>query len=486
MYPNVDSRSLVARYTKSLCLILAAAPCVAASANDGVLLTGYNVQFGGVAATISDSALTRESLCGQDGPMAMLNLMNQVGDRVDERMSAGGFAAADRQREAEMVRSELCQRDESFSVDGYAMTYAACRMTMDTASMMTDIKLPPGAEPVVMTMGDYFRAEGSRMTFDRSLQVADGMGATISDINWTGPGDNKNIAGHSSTRWNFEFETGMGASMAGLESLGINATVTTTGYGYYSTDVPGYGIIQGFFDNFASQVQIDQSGASMFAGMLKSMVEMLSKGIPLEMEQTMNSNFRGGAGGGMRTLVKATGIRTVTLADDICSREMVPDYFTVTDMNEQMGDFAGAPGGPGAEGMPGMPELNQSMGDLSKMMEGMTPEQREALSGAGLGSLIPGMGSEPQAAQPQAAPAGTAASTQRSGPSSAELTTDNMVQSVQYHLQVLGIDPGNTNGDLDLNTQIAISEFQASRGMKVTGEVSPQLLGILSAEVDSQ
>jgi peptidoglycan hydrolase-like protein with peptidoglycan-binding domain len=68
---------------------------------------------------------------------------------------------------------------------------------------------------------------------------------------------------------------------------------------------------------------------------------------------------------------------------------------------------------------------------------------------------------------------------------SSQLTTDDMTQSVQLHLQYLGIDPGNTSGELSVDTQIAISEFEASKGMKVTGEVTPQLLGILSAEVDS-
>lgn len=103
---------------------------------------------------------------------------------------------------------------------------------------------------------------------------------------------------------------------------------------------------------------------------------------------------------------------------------------------------------------------------------------------SGEGLNIPGLSkpSTPAAAPSQpAAPASSAPS----GPSSSELTTDNLTQSVQLHLQYLGIDPGNTSGELSVDTQIAISEFQASKGMAVTGEVSPQLLGVLSAEVDS-
>lgn len=117
---------------------------------------------------------------------------------------------------------------------------------------------------------------------------------------------------------------------------------------------------------------------------------------------------------------------------------------------------------------------------LGNALQGMTPEQQEALSGSGLGGLIPGA-----AQQPQAAPAGSGGAAAASSSMSKQLTTDDMTQSVQLHLQYLGIDPGNTSGDLSVDTQIAISEFQASKGMKVTGEVSPQLLGILSAAVDS-
>jgi hypothetical protein len=87
---------------------------------------------------------------------------------------------------------------------------------------------------------------------------------------------------------------------------------------------------------------------------------------------------------------------------------------------------------------------------------------------------------------PTAPAAAAGGATSRSGPSSADLTTDNLTQSVQNHLQALGYSVGNTHGDLDTNTVIAISQFQAENGMEATGEVSPQLLGILGARVDSR
>jgi peptidoglycan hydrolase-like protein with peptidoglycan-binding domain len=97
-----------------------------------------------------------------------------------------------------------------------------------------------------------------------------------------------------------------------------------------------------------------------------------------------------------------------------------------------------------------------------------------------------GAAAAPTAAAPTAAAAAAGGASVRPGPSSADLTTDNLTQSVQNHLQALGYSVGNTRGDPDTNTVIAISQFQAENGMEVTGEATPQLLGILGAKVDSR
>ena len=62
--------------------------------------------------------------------------------------------------------------------------------------------------------------------------------------------------------------------------------------------------------------------------------------------------------------------------------------------------------------------------------------------------------------QPPAAQAGAV----RSGPSSADLPTDDLTQTPQLHLEALGYEVGNTSGNLDTNTIIAISQFQAEKG----------------------
>ena len=137
-----------------------------------------------------------------------------------------------------------------------------------------------------------------------------------------------------------------------------------------------------------------------------------------------------------------------------------------------MGGLGGLFGSGGQQ--PGAGGANSSLSDLLNGAAGSGG--LESLQG-----MLPGSAAPAQAAPAakSSAPASTSTNMSR------QLTTDNMTQSVQLHLQYLGIDPGNTSGELSLDTQIAISEFQASKGMKATGKVSPQLLGVLSAEVDS-
>jgi peptidoglycan hydrolase-like protein with peptidoglycan-binding domain len=63
---------------------------------------------------------------------------------------------------------------------------------------------------------------------------------------------------------------------------------------------------------------------------------------------------------------------------------------------------------------------------------------------------------------------------------------DDLTIMVQQHLTSLGYDPGNTNGELSTATIVAISQFQAENDLEVTGEVSPQLAGILAAKASDQ
>lgn len=114
-----------------------------------------------------------------------------------------------------------------------------------------------------------------------------------------------------------------------------------------------------------------------------------------------------------------------------------------------------------------------------ELPEGLSP----MAGGTGmLGNLLGQKGTVPAAPKGAA----TARAAPPAGPTSRDLTTDDLTQSVQNHLQALGYEVGNTDGDLDTTTIIAISQFQAENGMEATGEVSPQLLGVLGARVDTR
>ncbi|WP_191621255.1 peptidoglycan-binding domain-containing protein [Marinihelvus fidelis] len=60
---------------------------------------------------------------------------------------------------------------------------------------------------------------------------------------------------------------------------------------------------------------------------------------------------------------------------------------------------------------------------------------------------------------------------------------DDLTKMVQTDLVALGYTPGNTNGDMDTATIVAISKFQSENDLEVTGEPSPQLAGILKAKL---
>lgn len=56
-----------------------------------------------------------------------------------------------------------------------------------------------------------------------------------------------------------------------------------------------------------------------------------------------------------------------------------------------------------------------------------------------------------------------------------------LVKMAQKELIALGYEPGNIQGEVDTQTTVAVSKFQAENDMDVTGEVTPQLIGALRA-----
>jgi hypothetical protein len=61
---------------------------------------------------------------------------------------------------------------------------------------------------------------------------------------------------------------------------------------------------------------------------------------------------------------------------------------------------------------------------------------------------------------------------------------DALTEIIQQDLTTLGYATGGTDGEMNVETAVAISQFQAERGMDVTGEVTPQLAGVLKAAIN--
>lgn len=60
-----------------------------------------------------------------------------------------------------------------------------------------------------------------------------------------------------------------------------------------------------------------------------------------------------------------------------------------------------------------------------------------------------------------------------------------LVRMVQRDLATLGYEPGPATGELNPPTVAAISRYETDRGLPVTGQATPQLLGRLQAEVEA-
>lgn len=131
--------------------------------------------------------------------------------------------------------------------------------------------------------------------------------------------------------------------------------------------------------------------------------------------------------------------------------------------------------------------VESMMGDSLSMLDNMSADggftmetvideiqvNPDAEAVAGMTSAAAGMPVSASAATAAPQPATTAASASGGV---------GVLKMIQMKLAALGYDTGNTDGVSSTETTIAISQFQAERGMEVTGQPSPQLAGILAAE----
>lgn len=296
--------------------------------------------------------------------------------------------------------------------------------------------------------------------------------------------------------YSYDYEGDMG--LPGVQEAGmIFGKMISNGTAWLSPEVPGSDVVARFYENFKTHVVPATESGTLFTAMIEQMADVVEKGIPLETTQTVTTQMGGGPlgafglGSGHTSTSK---VRSITVwqgaaaEHQVCGHVEAPEGFTETSLEQMMS---------GANMSPeDAQEINEAMQEYQQAMQSMSEEERQMLQQMGMGDMLSGMmgtsgmgAPQSNGAAPGGAETGSSAATGSGGsnmPPSEELQGDSMTESVQRHLQALGYDVGETNGDASMETTIAISTFQAEKGMEVTGEVTPQLLGILSAEVDSR
>ena len=181
----------------------------------------------------------------------------------------------------------------------------------------------------------------------------------------------------------------------------------------------------------------------------------------------------------------AKGQRLTMQFTELNLREQDPAYFEVpadlkpmsfggglSNLGRMMGMGAESPAADSGASTPA-PSSDPAAGGadvIQSVTDSVSEGTKGLIKGMGMGGLFGMADDEPEEVTP-------AKDTAAASPA-------NLTQSVQLNLKALGYDPGRTDGEASVETSIAISQFQAEKGLEVTGEVTPQLAGILEAEVE--
>ena len=326
---------------------------------------------------------------------------------------------------------------------------------------------------------------------------------------------------YTTRTYEFSYEGSLSLSGAGVALPLRFGRIESEGVAEIAADAPGADVIAQFYANFANNVLPHTGASSLYGGMMAQMAAIAERGIAVRTSQTNSGGLASMFGGGT---IGAESSSTSTIerimilpgaAEQTCGSTVFPEDMEVVDLSEQMEESRAAMD----EAMESLSAEDRAMleqmgsaGDLSGILGGgvlpadvfggaeegagqagqMTPEQRAAMQQVSgmLNGLLGGAAAAAAGGAPNAAAAGAGgaapAVARPQGPSlSSALMTDDLAQSAQNMLEALGYDTGNTDGELSVEMTIAISQFQAERGMEVTGEVTPQLVGVLAAAVDA-
>lgn len=450
---------------------------LSASALDGVQITGTNTDFASKNMGAAAMSIAQAELCGPNGLAVVSTALNAVSTRMGPRFgSAASSAGMDMPSSGDVfaAMNELCKGKEPFSTAPFKITYAQCRMTMDSAGQMLDIVIPPGGTEGKMDVVDFGTNEAMRINLQRDLAgTAAVLGSGWSNtVDMKSLGSGGSVAGYPTTKFQFSYSGGLGGAGGTASGAGMVST-TSSGFSWVSDQVDGIEIVQDFYRTFTQEIDSTQGSGSFMSGLISNLVVMLEKGMPMKMEQTVESKVAGMSMASGRSSMEVYNVRRVALPNDWCGQDFIPAGMPITDVNEQINQ---------AMGQANDPETAAAMSDAQKQMneamQQMTPEQRAMMEKMGLGNIMGG--TAPAAA---AAPAATKSSNAATSTGEDPYYSDNVTQMVQRQLKALGYDPGNTDGAESMQTSIAISQFQAESKMKVTGKASPQLAGVLSARL---
>jgi hypothetical protein len=453
---------------------------LSASALDGVRITGTNTDFAEQSGGSAEMSIAKQQLCSMEGLMAVNSALRVITSRMDPRLgslaSAAGASIPSEQDVFEAM-NELCKEQEPFTTAPFNITYAQCRMTMDSAGQMLDIVIPPGGTEGRMDVADFGRNEAMRVLLQRDLAAT----AEVVGRGWSNTVDMKSlgsggeVAGYPTTKYQFTYSGGLGGGVA--PGAGMVST-TSSGFSWISDKVDGINVVQDFYRTFTSEIDATQGSGSFMSGLISNLVVMLENGMPLKMDQTVESKIAGMSMAGGRSTMEVYTVRRVKLPDDWCGQNFLPPGMPITDVNEQINE---------AMGQSGNAEAAAAMADAQKQMDeafkNLTPEQRKMMEGMGLDKLMGGQKAAPAATTGAAAAAAAAQPRAAAKAAPDPYYSDNTTQMVQRQLKALGYDPGNTDGKESMQTSIAISQFQAENNLPVTGKASPQLAGVLSARL---
>ncbi len=405
----------------------------------------------------------------------------------------------DFQRYLDSAEEALCKDIDTDYFSHFTITYAHCRMTMRTRNQTMEIHMPPGSSSAYMLAVDHEKQEGAMADLVRDLQrttPVTGQGWS-SGVSMTPLGISEEYLGYTTHKYKYEYTAGMGGlgTQPGMDWIARKISVKNEGKASIAPAVEGDSIPKRFYWNLATQVQPASGASGFFSGLIMNMVGLMQHGLPLSIESKVTSKIMGKSVISGDSLSVITDVSLKPMPSGYCEQDIVPPDFEITNVGEEIEKALAQQGGSAgsAPGMPSNAEMEAAMQQMEEAMAQMTPEQKQMMESMGLGDMMgmggaAAVGGSAGAAQPPPASAPTPSPSKKAGSQdslSAALQGKNLTETAKNYLQVLGYDTGEGGGEMNLETTIAISQFQAENGMEATGEVTPQLIGVLAAKVDS-